>query len=359
MPALTLARELVRAEPAARVLLLGAQRGIEARVLPGQGIPFRLLPMHPLYRSRVWRNGRILATAPAVVLGLRSVFRDLDPDLVVGTGGYASGPALAWALLTGRRTALQEQNAEPGLVTRLLSGRVDQLHLGSPAARTRLRPGAGTRVFTFGNPVAPPAGDAGGGDFVWPPGPLLGVVGGSQGARGLNERLLADLEAGVTWPRDYSLVWITGMAAHRAIAERVSRLPWSERIHVVPFIPGLGGQIHRFALVVSRSGAMFLAELAAAGVPAILVPFPGAAARHQSANAGVLAASGAAEVMEEAGWSMGELWNAACRILADPERRTRMAAAMRAVGRPEAAACIAAELLRLARQAREGGADDR
>lgn len=369
-PALNLAAALRRREPDVWVLLLGAERGVEARVLPSAGWPYRLLPLEPLRRSRPWRNWRLVWHAPAVLRGLVRTFRELEPSLVVGTGGYASGPAVAWAGLAGRPTALQEQNAEPGLVTRLLAGRVDQLHLGYPEAAERLRPGRRTEVFAYGNPVDPEVGRAGerggterGGTerggarrsaaersaFDWPDGRIVLVAGGSQGARGLNRRLLADLAETAAWPTDVRMVWITGPTHYEEVVAGVGRLPWSEWIRVVPYLEGLGRHLRRVSLAITRAGAMFVAELAAAGVPAVFVPFPAAAGGHQMANARAMAEAGAAEVREEADLEAGELWSLAARILADEPRRQRMAEAARARGAPDAADRIAGELLRLAR----------
>lgn len=362
-PALNLAAALRRAEPRVDLFLLGASRGVEAELLPRTGHAYRLLPVQPLWRNRPWRNWRLVATAPAVMAGLAATFSGFDPELVVGTGGYASGPAVLWARITGRPTAIQEQNAEPGLVTRWLARFVDQVHLGYPEAEEGLSIGAGTRVFAYGNPVAlgsPSAArraDPSSAEIPWPRGRVLLVTGGSQGARGLNERLLADFEEaalrGASWPLpdDVHVVWIAGPAHARPISPRIARLPW-RRLLVVPFLEGLGGWLARVDLAIARAGAMFVAELAAAGVPAVLVPFPAAAGGHQTANARALAEAGAAIVREETELASGELLSLAAGILSDRSERDRMARAARARGAPEAADRIAAKLLSLVRARR-------
>jgi UDP-N-acetylglucosamine--N-acetylmuramyl-(pentapeptide) pyrophosphoryl-undecaprenol N-acetylglucosamine transferase len=335
-PALNLARALRRLDPAVRLSFIGASRGIEARVLPESGYEYQLLPMQPLHRSRPWRNWRLLTSTRA--------FSEWDPHLVVGTGGYASGPALLWAIRRGARTALQEQNAEPGLVTRLLAPRVDQVHLGYPEAEERLKVGASTRVFAYGNPVAiEPVGAP----YDWPQGRVVLVTGGSQGALGLNRQLLEDLTAASSWPEDVHLVWATGPAHRNHVAETVARLPFADRIRVEPFIPDLGAQLDRVSLAISRAGAMFLAELQAAGVPAVLVPFPGAGA-HQSTNARAVEAAGAAVMRLESELKPGELWDVACGLLTDEARQARMARAALERGAPDAAERIAFKLLDLA-----------
>lgn len=356
-PALNLAAALRRADPEAELLYLGAERGVEARVLEGrEDPPHRLLPFQPLHRSRPWRNWRLLAAAPAVLAGLREAFAGLDPELVVGTGGYAAGPPLLWGLATGRATALQEQNASPGLVTRTLAGRVDQVHLGFPEAEERLRPGRATEVHAHGNPVA--VADGGGDDgFEWPEGRVLLVVGGSQGAEGLNRRLLEDLREVRAWPADVTVVWIAGRDHADEVSREAEMLPWSDRVRVVPYVEDLGARLGAVELAVGRAGAMFVAELAAHGVPAVLVPFPGAAGGHQESNAAALVEAGAAVTRREAELERGHLWRTVAGLLADRERLGRMSRAARERGSPEAADRIAADLLRLVRE-RRGGEDD-
>lgn len=348
VPALNLAAALRRAEPACELLLLGAERGVERRVLPTSGYAWRLLPMQPLERARPWRNWRLLACAPAVLRGVAEAFRTIRPDVVVGTGGYASAPALAWAIAGRVPTALQEQNASPGLVTRMLAPHVSQVHLGYPEAAERLKPGKETRVKTHGNPVAPPDSGAGAADFSWPEGRVVLVTGGSQGARGLNEMLLRDLAGASAWPSGATLVWIAGPAHVESVEAAVRGTPWADRVRVVPWIEGLGARLGRVDLAIARAGAMFSAELAGAGVPALLVPLPTAAADHQRRNAEALERAGAALVFEQGNTAHGALWSAVVEILEAPAKRRAMAERMAARGRPDAADRIAADLLALA-----------
>lgn len=359
-PALNLAAAFGRLAPEVECVFLGGRRGLEARVLPDAGYEFRLLPLQPLYRQRPWRNWRLFASAPTVVDGVRRAFRDYDPRLVVGTGGYVAGPALAGARLRGVPAAIQEQNAAPGLVTRLFAPAVDQVHLGYPEAEARLRVGGRTRLSALGNPVAPAmdgAADAGDSSrptpahFDWPAGRNLLVFGGSQGALGLNRAFLRDLEwaAGdaAAWPDDVSVVWIAGPAHAAELSARTSELPFADRVRVVSYIDDLGRQLDSVTLALCRSGAMSLAELCAAGRPAVLVPLPTSAGGHQLTNARALAAAGAAEVREEGSVAAGELWSLCREILIDDGRLARMSAAAASRGRPDAALEIAREMLTL------------
>ena len=153
-PALNLAEALRRsARNEIEILLVGAQRGIEARVLPERGVPHRLLPLEPIRRSRPWQNWRLLRSAIVASREIRRLLDSFAPDLVVGTGGYAAGPVVGWALARGLPTAIQEQNSYPGLTTRWLAPYVDQLHLGYEEAMKNLWPGPDTLVRVHGNPI--------------------------------------------------------------------------------------------------------------------------------------------------------------------------------------------------------------
>ena len=155
-PAIALAEAFQQQDPAARVHFVGAQRGVEARVLPERGLPHTLLPMEPIRRSRPWQNWRLIPAMSGSVGGIRRLFSEFDPHLVVGTGGYASGPVAGWAVLRGVPIALQEQNSYPGFTTRMLARRAGQVHLAFPEAATHLRPGRDTEVIHNGNPIRPP-----------------------------------------------------------------------------------------------------------------------------------------------------------------------------------------------------------
>ena len=353
-PALNIAAALRRAEPTCELLLVGAERGIEQRILPTSGYAYRLLPTEPLRRSKPWKNWRILATTPRVYRGLTEAFRSLKPHVVVGTGGYASAPAVAYGIARRTPIVLQEANAFPGLVTRLLASHARLIHLGFPEAANHLKTGKATQVHAYGNPVAMPGANAASSDFEWPAGRVLLATGGSQGARGLNELLLRELGSAPRWPSGATMVWISGPDHHEAISSAVRSTAWADRIRVVPYVAGLGACLNRITLAISRAGAMSTSELAAAGVPALLVPLPSSAEDHQRSNALALEEAGAARVFEQGSTPPGDLWNSVMELLESESRLQAMAGAMRSRGRPDAADRIAADVLELARS--EAGA---
>lgn len=355
-PALALAEEFRRRDPAAEVLFVGARRGIEARVLPERGVAHVLLPFEPIRRSRPWQNWRLVPAVFASALGLVRVFRSFRPDLVVGTGGYASGPVVAWGMLRGVPTALQEQNSYPGITTRLLASRARQLHLAFPEARQHLRPGARTEVFEFGNPIRPPdpsiRREEARAHFGLGGGTAALVVGGSQGARAVNEALLADLRGVAEGrlpgrPEGLEILWATGPAHHDALAARLAELGVGDWVHPTPYIQDMPRALAAADLAVSRAGAMALAELCAWGVPSILVPFPHAAANHQHHNAVALAEAGAAILVPERELEAGTLWRHLSRLATDTGERARLADRARERGHPDAAARIVDSLSKL------------
>ena len=345
MPALALAQALRDARSDVEIMLCGAQRGIEAQLLPRYPYPYLLLPMEPLYRRRWWRNLRLPAVAWRV---WREVDRLLDaerPAVVIGTGGYASGPVVWRAQRRGIPTALQEQNAFPGLATRWLAGHARQLHLGFPEARARLAPGPGTQVFTFGNPIRPPEpGDRAAAlrDIgLDPERPCVLVFGGSQGARALNDALTGVLARGLL-PLA-SVLWGTGAAAAPALAQYAK----PGRVVVRGFFDPMTTVYRAADLVVCRAGAMTVAELCAWGKPSVLVPLPTAAADHQTYNARALADAGAAVLLPERDLTPDSLAGLASGLLADRARLTSLAAGARDRGHPEAAREIALAILTL------------
>ncbi|HEX6070158.1 MAG TPA: undecaprenyldiphospho-muramoylpentapeptide beta-N-acetylglucosaminyltransferase [Longimicrobiaceae bacterium] len=355
-PALALAEEFRRRDPSVEVHFVGARRGIEARVLPERGLPHTLLPFEPIRRAQPWQNWRLVPSFARSVLGLRRVFRGFQPDLVVGTGGYASGPVAGWAALRGIPVALQEQNSFPGFTTRTLAGRARQIHLAFPEAEHYLKPGKRTEILHNGNPIRPPDRDidraAARARFGLGEGPVVLVVGGSQGSRAINEALLAELRGVADGrlpppPEGLQLLWATGPTHHESISARLEELQVGDWVKVVPYIQEMPAALASADLAVSRAGAMALAELCAWGIPSILIPLPTAAANHQHHNAVALAGAGAAVLVPEKDLVSGSLWGQISRLVSDPVLREDLAEHARQRGHPHAAAEIVDALERL------------
>lgn len=356
-PALALGDAFKRLDPAAEVFFVGARRGVESRVLPEKGVPHQLLPLEPIRRAKPWQNWRLVPAMAQSFTGLGHIFRTFRPNLVVGTGGYASGPAVMYALLRGVPAAVQEQNSYPGVVSRIVAGRVRQIHLAFPEARRYLKPGRRTEVFEFGNPIRPPdfSADrtAARTKFGLGGGTVGLVVGGSQGARAVNEALLADLrgvvEGRFTAAPGFEILWATGTGNFDRVQTALADLGSPAWVKAVPYIEDMPGALASADFAISRAGAMSLAELCAWGVPMILVPLPTAAANHQYHNAVALAEAGAAVMVEEKELGGGRLWREMMTLASDASRRAALAAKAKERGQPHAADLIVRELARLVR----------
>jgi UDP-N-acetylglucosamine--N-acetylmuramyl-(pentapeptide) pyrophosphoryl-undecaprenol N-acetylglucosamine transferase len=344
MPALAIADALHQHAPFIEPVLIGAVRGVEARILPTRDFRFHLLPSEPIYRRTWWKNFRWPFVAGRLLREVRRLFEREQPVAVLGTGGYASGPVVWWAARQGIPTAVQEQNAYPGLASRWLSSRVDHVYLGLPEARRLLRFGPKTQVFDTGNPIAPPSPqrrEAARAKFdLDGRSPVILVTGGSQGALALNLTVAAWLDHGAR--RDVELIWVTGRGTYQQFQRYHSR-----HVRVFDFLDPMADAYAVADLVVSRAGMITVAELCAWGLPSVLVPLPTAAADHQSHNARVLAEAGASLVLSQAEFTADRLNNVVTELLGDPGRRQRMAEHARARGRPNSAREIVSNLLTL------------
>lgn len=340
MPALAVAGATRNVHPDWRIVFAGAERGIEAAVLPERGEEHRLLPMYPIYRRQWWKNFRWPAVWPSLVRRIDAMLDEVRPDAAVGTGGYASGPVLWRATRRRIPTGILELDVRPGIATRLLAGRVDEVWLAAPEARASL-PRA-RHVTVTGAPIAPPdparralAMERFG---LAPEQPVVVITGGSQGARAINHVVAEWLGGG--GGRDLQLVWATGRATHSEFAE------WHDppRVQVIPFIDPMADAWAVATACIARAGMMTLAELCAWGIPSILIPLPSAAADHQTLNARAMVSAGAAVMLPQATLDAASLDRAVRSVIDDPRYRSTMSAAARARGRPAAAAAIAGRI---------------
>jgi len=346
MPALAIAKALREHAPEIEPVLVGAVRGVEARILPTRDFRYYLLPSEPIYRRTWWRNARWPLVAGRLLREVAKLFAAERPAAVLGTGGYASAPVVWSAARRGIPTAVQEQNAYPGLATRWLSRRVRHVYLGLPEARRLLRFGANTEVFDTGNPIAPPSPERRAQALARfglnGSRPVVLVTGGSQGALAINRAVAEWLDRG--GPRGADLLWVTGRGTHAEFAAR-HRPP---AVQVIDFLDPMADGYAVADLVVSRAGMITVAELCAWGLPSILIPLPTAAADHQTHNARVLAEAGASLLLGQPQLTADALGGAVQGLLADDARRATMAQRALARGRPQAAAEIVSKLLTLA-----------
>ncbi len=337
-----------RINPDVKPFFVGAERGIERSVLPTTEFPHALLDLHPLYRSRPWENWKTLRGAASAWSRLGKIVATERPACVVGTGGYASGIALAYAAMHGIPYAVQEQNSFPGLTTRIFSRFARQVHNGFPEAAAHLKAGKGTVVFDSGNPIEPPptplpdkSGARAAWGFAQTGGRVMLIYGGSQGSRAINDLVASWMRKGI--PGGLFVIWATGRNTHSEYASLET-----DRVRVRAYLSPMADAYAVADFALSRGGAMATAELCAWGIPPIVIPLPTAAADHQTANARALAAAGAAEFIPQSALSVESLDRSVRSLLDDPVLLGQRSAAVLKRARPRAADEIARHILELA-----------
>ena len=345
-PGIAVAREIASRRPDAQISFAGTARGIEARVVPLEGFALDLIRSGGLKGKSLAARARGAALLiPGIVDAWRIVSRR-RPHLVVGVGGYSSGPVVLVAALRGVPTMVLEQNAVPGLTNRLLARYVRAAAVTFESTTAFF----GGKAFVSGNPVRP--------EFLQPAGPSMEsgaddgipvtrvlVFGGSQGAHAINIAMVEAAEELAAVGPDLRLTHQTGERDVEMV--RAGYRQAGLAADVAPFFDDIARRLRRADLIVCRAGATTLAEISAAGKAAILVPLPTATDEHQRRNAEALAAAGAAMLLlqsEMNGRTLAE------RILAlgrDREARERMAAAAHERARPDAARVIVDRALEL------------
>jgi UDP-N-acetylglucosamine--N-acetylmuramyl-(pentapeptide) pyrophosphoryl-undecaprenol N-acetylglucosamine transferase len=330
-PGLALAEALVaRGHDRSSIHWVGSARGVEATVVPDAGYAIDLLPGRGLQRRLTLENVGVATGNAAAVRRAAGLVRRLRPGVVVGVGGYASLPCLLAARLAGVPTVVHEQNAAPGLANRIA------VALGARAAVSL--PGTPLRgAVLTGNPIR--AAVAGVQRHPSPERPLVAVFGGSLGARRINR---AALGLYAQW-RDrpgVAVHHVTGPAGYRDGVEGLAaaRRPGDTlEYRLVRYEDDMPGLYAACTVAVCRAGATTVAELAAAGVPSVLVPLPGAPGDHQTRNALALVEVGAAVLVPDAECDGARLAGELDALLAVPSRLQAMGTAARAVARPDAA----------------------
>ena len=355
-PALAIADALRVLRPDVRVVFVGAERGLEARVLPERGEEHLLLPVQGIDRSALLGNWRAFTGLAVGLVRVLRLFSRIRPEVVVVTGGYAGAAAGIVAGLTGVPLVLQEQNSVPGAVTMLLTRFAARVHVAFPEAVDRL-PAASARCVVSGNPVrsrSPKTRAEARAAFGIPEDATLALVtGGSQGSLGLNRGVTAYVEGvcrgDIERVPELHLLWATGRQHLEGVAEALQAAGAPGWVHALPYIEDVPAALVAADFALSRAGAMTTAELLNQGVPAILVPLPTAAANHQMHNARALEAAGAATVLPEDELTDDRLARALSELAVRRELRADMSARALERARPHATVTIAADVAKLLR----------
>jgi UDP-N-acetylglucosamine--N-acetylmuramyl-(pentapeptide) pyrophosphoryl-undecaprenol N-acetylglucosamine transferase len=335
-PGIALAEEVVTRHPGNDVVFAGTARGLEARIVPEAGFPIELIEVKGLKGKGLLGALLNLLLLPRAFLQSWRILRRWRPDMVVGVGGYASGPVVLMAWLLRIPTAVQEQNAVAGFTNRMLGKVVKAAFTAFPEAAANF---PRRKVHQLGNPIRRRLVE----NFMHPAvphdRPRLLVFGGSQGAHALNMRVLEALPHLADLRGSIRITHQTGAKDREYVEKGYQACGFAPEVR--EFISDMSAAYAETDLVVCRAGATTLAELTVCKKPSILVPFPAAADNHQVINARSLVDAGAAVMIEERDLT-GELLAAEIRaILANPERRERMASAAGNLGSPAAAKEIA------------------
>lgn len=342
-PGIAVVEELRRRSPDVEVTFVGTERGIEARVIPERGERLELIEVTPLKGRTAAELLRSLTRLPGAFGRANQILSRHRPDLVIGVGGYASGPMLLAAAARGIPTAVLEQNAHVGLTNRVLAPIAGRAYVAFEEAADQI----GRKARLLGNPVRRAFVDAARAASSDPDGfearaRHVFVLGGSQGAKALNEQVPEALAQLGLSERGVRVVHQTGAKMRDAVAARYAQL--GVDAEVTPFVEDMARAYSTSALVIARAGATTLAELCALGRPAILVPYPYAADDHQARNAEALERAGAAICIREGDLDVARLTEAARSLLDDVDARRAMAEAARDHGHPDAAAAIVDDL---------------
>jgi UDP-N-acetylglucosamine--N-acetylmuramyl-(pentapeptide) pyrophosphoryl-undecaprenol N-acetylglucosamine transferase len=340
-PGIAVAREIQRRVPTAVISFAGTSRGLESRIVPREGFDLDLIRAAGIKGKSIGARLRGAALVPAGLFDAWRLLGRRRPNVVIGVGGYSSGPVVLAAAMRRIPTMVLEQNAVPGLTNRMLAPFVR----AAAVTYAQTLSFFGRRGFVTGNPVRSEFFQSSKLEGTSSVRRVL-ILGGSQGAHAINLAMVAAAPGLVRGLPGVEVVHQTGERDLATVREEYQRAGVSARAE--SFFSAVAGEMTAADLVICRSGASTLAELAASGRPAVLIPFPAATDDHQRKNAKVLADAGAAVLIEEKDLSPERLGEVAGTILADDARRQAMSDAMTGFARPDAAARIVDRVFALA-----------
>jgi len=329
-PGLAIAQAFMEREMGNEVLFIGTKRGIEARVLAGGKFPLKTIPAMPLKGISLMGKAKALWGMPRAIFEAASILKKFRPQFVLGVGGYASGPALVAAFLLGIKRGIQEQNVVPGMTNRLLRFLSQRIFVSFDESKPYF---PRDKTFTTGNPIRQEI--LKGRERKKQDRFTILVFGGSAGAHRINQAVVEALDLLAPVKSSVTFIHQTG-EADLDFVERGYQGKGFEAV-VRPFFENMAACYQVSDLVLCRSGASTVAELAACGKASILVPYPFAANQHQLINAQRLVESGAAVMIRDESLNGPVLGETLLRLYRHPEERERMERAMMQKGRPGAA----------------------
>jgi UDP-N-acetylglucosamine--N-acetylmuramyl-(pentapeptide) pyrophosphoryl-undecaprenol N-acetylglucosamine transferase len=334
-PGIAVAKEILRREPDSAIRFVGTARGLENKLVPQAGFELSLIDSTGLKNVGAVARARGLIVLPKSFLAARRLIREFRPEVVIGAGGYVSGPVVLTAWLLRLPTLVMESNAMPGWTNRVLARFVDKAAVSFAAAL----PFFGGKAVVTGNPVRReffeiPNRARESGQFS------ILVFGGSQGAHAINEAMVAALPSLSSLKDVARISHQTGEADFEKVKSEYTDAGWDERAEVRKYIDNMVAAFAEADLVVCRAGATTTAELIAAGKASVMIPFPLAADDHQRKNAEVLESAGAGKMILQAMLSGKRLADEITTLASDPGRITAMEEAARKLARGDAAAAV-------------------
>jgi UDP-N-acetylglucosamine--N-acetylmuramyl-(pentapeptide) pyrophosphoryl-undecaprenol N-acetylglucosamine transferase len=339
IPAIAIAQELQESYQA-EVLFIGTARGLENRLVPEAGFPLELVKVGALNRVSLATRVKTLFDLPRAVFTAGRLLNEFQPDVVIGVGGYASGPAMVAAIRRRIPTLAFEPNVVPGFANRVVARFVSAaaVHFEETAERFR-------NAVVTGVPVRPAFFQIPRKPYVQAS-PTVLVFGGSQGARAINLAMTRAIRPLASRVSGLHVIHQTGERDYNDVLAAYAQAEFPAEVH--KFIDDMPAFFARADLILCRSGASTVAEVAAAGKPAVFIPFPLAADDHQRRNAEAMEKAGAAVLVEET--RLDEVWlvDTICALLEDPVRLAKMSDAARAMAHPNAAKDIGELAARLA-----------
>ncbi|MBJ7688127.1 undecaprenyldiphospho-muramoylpentapeptide beta-N-acetylglucosaminyltransferase [Weissella confusa] len=338
-PALATVKQLKQLEPDTEVLYIGGERGLEKSIVPEAGFDFKALAVQGFSRSLSLDNVKTVYLFLTATRKAKKMLEEFKPDVVVGTGGYVSGPVLYAAQQLKIPTVIHEQNSVVGVTNKFLARHVTKVGVAFPAALSAFKGGLATVV---GNPRAQEVVD-GEGSFDWDTlhlsadKPTVLIFGGSQGALKLNKAMVAGMSKFANRP--YQVIFVTGGKRYDDVQAdlRAGGVVPAENVAVVPYIGNMPQLMPVVDLVVGRAGATSLAEQTALGKPMVLIPSPYVTNDHQTKNARSLVEAGAAEMITEESLSGTTLFGTIDHLMTHDDQRAAMAKAAKELGVPDAA----------------------
>lgn len=338
-PALATIKKMQERDPELEVLYIGGERGLEKDIVPAANVPFEAIAIQGFNRSALLDNFKTIKLFLAGTNKVRKTLREFKPDVVIGTGGYVSGPVLYAAQTLKIPTVIHEQNSVVGVTNKFLARKATKVGVAFPAAMSAFKANQATVV---GNPRAQEVVEAGG-EFDWsglglsPELPTVLVFGGSQGALKLNQAMLD--AAKHFGEREYQVIFATGAKRFDEVttemAEKDIQVP--KNMAIVPYISNMPALMPEVDLVVGRAGATSLAEQTALGKPMVLIPSPYVTNDHQTKNAQSLVQAGAADMITESELVGETLFAAIDNIMSNVTTRQAMAEQAKKLGVPDAA----------------------